>query len=216
MALFISFEGVDGSGKSTQLKLLLAHLDEKGVEYLFTREPGGTPLAERIRAVLLDPAHTDMSVVSEALLFAAARADHVNRVIRPALEADRLVICDRYVDSSMVYQGAAGGMPMELLAQINEMATGALKPHRTILLDLPTHLAMQRVGGEGVDRIEQKDRFYHEQVRQAYLELAQAEPRRVRIVDASGTVDEVQARIRTLVTEMLPRPRPTEQGARGS
>lgn len=206
MSVFISFEGVDGAGKSTQLTLLLEYLDEKGVEYIFTREPGGTPIAERIRALLLDPANTGMSVIAEAFLFAASRAEHVTAVIRPALLAGKVVICDRYVDSSLVYQGFAGGMPVEFLSQINEMATGDLKPHRTIVLDLPAEVAASRraVASEA-DRIEQKETWYHEQVRQGYLELAQAEPRRVKLVDASGSAAEVQAQIRKLVDEVLPR-----------
>lgn len=206
MAVFITFEGVDGAGKGTQLKLLLEYLTEKGVPHVFTREPGGTPMAERIREVLLDPAHAGMSVISEALLFAAGRADHVNNVIRPALEAGQHVICDRYVDSSMVYQAIAGGLPPEFVAGINEMATGGLKPHRTIMLDIPPEVARTRRGvNGGPDRIEQKDEWYHEQVRQGYLELAVAEPRRFKVVDASGSVEQVQARIRMLVDEVLPR-----------
>jgi dTMP kinase len=205
LSVFISFEGVDGAGKGTQLQLLLAYLQEKGVDYVFTREPGGTELAERIRTVLLDPAHAGMSVVSEAFLFAAARADHVQNVIRPALQERKVVICDRYVDSSLVYQGYAGGLPLEFVSQINEMATGSLKPHRTIMLDLPFAVARERMSAQGLDRIEQKDEWYHQQVRDGYLELAKAEPRRFKVVDASGSVEEVQGQIRRLVDEILPR-----------
>jgi len=206
LSVFISFEGVDGAGKSTQLKLLLEYLTEKGVDFLLTREPGGTPLAERIREVLLDPIHSEMSVISEAFLFAAGRADHVNQVIRPALLAGKVVICDRFVDASLVYQGFAGGLPVEFVAQINSMATGDLKPHRTIVLDLsPEAAAARRAGTDADDRLEQKGLWFQEQVRQGYLDLAAAEPRRVKLVDASGTVDQVQAQIRTLVDEMLPR-----------
>jgi dTMP kinase len=205
LSVFISFEGLDGAGKGTQLQLLLDYLTQKGVDFIFTREPGGTALAERIREVLLDPAHAGMSVISEAFLFAAGRADHVHNVIRPALQARKVVICDRYVDSSMVYQGVAGGLPMEFLSAINEMATGSLKPHRTIMLDLPYEVARQRMSAQGLDRIEQKDEFYHQQVREGYLELAKAEPRRFKVVDASGTVEAVQEQIRKLVDEVLPR-----------
>jgi dTMP kinase len=205
LAVFITFEGVDGAGKSTQLKLLLEYLDQKGLDYIFTREPGGTPLAERIREIVLDPAYTGMSVISEAFLFAASRADHVAKVIRPALEAGKVVIGDRYVDSSMVFQGFAGGMPPEFVAQINDMATGSLKPHRTIVLDLAPDVARQRRAAQGEDRIEQKSDWYHEQVRDGYLELAKAEPRRVKVVDAARGIDEVQAEIRRLVEDILPR-----------
>lgn len=205
MAVFITFEGLDGAGKGTQLQLLLEYLTEKGVDFVFTREPGGTELAERIRELVLSPANAGMSIISEAFLFAAARTDHVNRVVRPALEAGRNVICDRYVDSSLVYQGYAGGLPVDFVAQINEMATGGVKPHRTIMLDLPRSVARDRISAEGADRIEQKDDWYHQQVRDGYLELAKAEPRRVKVVDASGTVEAVQAQIRKLVDEVLPR-----------
>lgn len=205
MAVFITFEGVDGAGKGTQLRLLLEYLQEKGVNHIFTREPGGTPLAERIREVVLDPAHKGMSVVTEALLFAAQRADHVANVIRPALEAGQNVICDRYVDSSIVYQALAGGLPYEFVTGINEMATGGLKAHRTIMLDVPPDVAQARRGVNGPDRIEQKDEWYHQQVREGYLELARAEPRRFRIVDASGSVESVQTQVRKLVDEILPR-----------
>lgn len=206
MAVFITFEGLDGSGKGTQIKLLLEWLREQGVDFVFTREPGGTALAERIRDILLDPVHTGMSVVSEAFLFAAGRADHVANVIRPALESGKHVICDRYVDSSMVYQAYAGGLPPEFVAQINQMATGALKPHRTIMLDLPPEVALERRrAATGEDRIEQKDEWYHQQVRDGYLELAKAEPRRFKLVDASGTVEAVQEQIRKLVLDILPR-----------
>lgn len=208
MAVFITFEGVDGAGKSTQLERLLAYLTEKGVDYVFTREPGGTPLAERIRQTLLDPAFQGISVISEAFLFAASRADLVTNVIRPALLARKVVICDRYVDSSMVYQGYAGGAPLEFLSLINEMATGALKPHRTIVLDLPPDVARQRRAAISADRMEQKDEWFHEQVREGYRELAQAEPRRVKLVDASGTMETVQTEIRKLVDEVLPRRTP--------
>lgn len=205
MAVFITVEGVDGAGKSTQLQLLLQYLQTQGVDYVFTREPGGTPLAERIRDILLDPVNKGMSVIAEALLFAASRAEHVNVVIRPALEAGKVVICDRYVDSSMVYQGYAGGLPLEFVSHINEMATGALKPHRTIILDLASEVARERRAASGLDRIEQKDEWYHQQVREGYLELAQAEPRRVKIVDASRSVQAIQDEIRRLVDEVLPR-----------
>jgi dTMP kinase len=210
LAVFITFEGVDGAGKSTQLKLLLEYLQEKGIAYIFTREPGGTPLAERVREILLNPVHDGMSVVTEAFLFAGGRADHVQNVIRPALQEGKVVICDRYIDSSMVYQGYAGGMPLEFLTQINEMATGSLKPHRTIVLDLDPEVARERRVAMAADRMEQKSEWFHEQVREGYRELAKAEPRRVKIVDASGSVEAVQAQIRSLVNEVLPRP-----GSRG-
>jgi dTMP kinase len=207
LAVFISFEGVDGAGKSTQLKLLLKHLDEIKFEYVFTREPGGTPVSERIREILLDSTNTSVSVITEALLFAASRSELVKNVIRPALESGKTVICDRYVDSSLVYQGFAGGLPVEFLSQINQMATGALKPHRTIVLDLPLDVARSRRESSPHDRMEQKDDWFHRQVRDGYLELAKAEPRRFKVVNASASIEEVQDQIRQLVEEVLPRRR---------
>lgn len=215
MSVFITFEGVDGSGKSTQLRLLLEYLTERGVPHLFTREPGGTPIAEQIREVLLSPRNRGMSVITEALLFAASRAEHVSRTIRPALEEGRVVICDRFVDSSLVYQGVAGGLPLEFLEQINQMATGALRPHRTIVLDLPPESAIARRKASEADRIEEKALEYHELVRQGYLDLARAEPRRVKVVDASRSVEEVQAEIRALVDEVLPRRYARERSTSG-
>lgn len=206
MSVFISFEGVDGAGKSTQLKLLLEYLDEKGIPYVFTREPGGTLIAERIRELLLDPANAGMSVITEALLFAASRAEHVSQVIRPALLAGKVVVCDRYIDSSLVYQGAAGGLSADFINRINEVATGALRPDRTILLDLSTEVAAARkTANAEADRMEQKEMAFHRQVRQAYRNLAEDEPLRVKLVDASGSVQDVQAQIRRLVDEVLSR-----------
>ncbi|MGE5675381.1 MAG: dTMP kinase [Mycobacterium leprae] len=203
MGLFISVEGVDGSGKSTQLSLLLAYLDQKGVPYVFTREPGGTPLAEEIRRVLLDPVHAGMPVLTEAFLFAAGRADHVERVIRPALATGKLVISDRFVDASLVFQSFAGGLPLEFVQAINREATGGLAPDRTIVLDLPPDVARQRRSGRSDDRIEQKEEAYHHRVREGYLLLARKEPDRVKLVDASGNIEAVQAKIRALVDEIL-------------
>lgn len=206
LAVFITIEGLDGSGKTTQMEMLLDHLQQRGVEYLYTREPGGTELAEKIRNLVLDPANRGMSVISEAFLYAAARADHVQNVIRPALASGKVVICDRYTDSSLVYQGYAGGLPLEFVQQINEMATGALKAHRTIVLDLSAAVAQERRRAAGeLDRMEEKETFFHEQVREGYLDLAKAEPRRIKIVDASQPAAHVQSDLRRLVEEVLPR-----------
>lgn len=150
-----------------------------------------------------------MGVIAEALLYAAARAELVAQVIRPALEAGKVVLCDRFVDSSMVYQGVAGGLPLEWVAMVNEMATGGLKPHRTILFDLAPEAAMQRkavqTGDAGFDRLEGKGLDHYQAVRDAYLDLARAEPRRIKIIDASQPVDVLQEQVCKLVDEMLPR-----------
>jgi dTMP kinase len=206
LAVFITIEGLDGSGKTTQVKLLLEYLDQNHIPYIYTREPGGTDLAEKIRTLLLSPEQRGMSVVTEALLYAAARADHVQRVIRPALADGKHVICDRFVDSSIVYQGYAGGLPPDFVRQVNEMATGLLKPHRTIVLDVTAEAAQGRRKASGaLDRMEEKDAAFHELVRDGYLELAKSEPRRVKVVDASQPADRVHQQVCKLVDEVLSR-----------
>lgn len=175
---------------------------------MYTREPGGTPVSEQVRQVLLDPANR-MGVIAEALLYAAARAELVAQVIRPALDAGKVVLCDRFVDSSLVYQAYAGGLPPEWVLQVNEMATGGIKPHRTLLFDLPPDEAVRRksaqTGDAGLDRLEGKGLWYYEAVREGYLQLAKAEPRRIKVLDASQPVDLLQEQVRKLVLEMLPR-----------
>lgn len=206
MAVFITIEGLDGSGKTSQIQMMLEYLQGQGLDHIYTREPGGTPLAEKIRDLLLDPANRRMSVISEALLYAAARADHVQHVIRPALDAGKHVICDRYVDSSLVYQSYAGGLPIEYVRQINQMATGDLKPHRTIILDVTAEVARDRRRAAGaLDRMEEKDVWFHERVREGYLDLVNEEPRRLKLVDASQPFEIVQSRLRALIDEILPR-----------
>lgn len=207
MPVFISLEGVDGSGKSTQFRLLTEYLQEQGCDFVATREPGGTPLGEKIRQILLDPANT-MTVHTEAFLYASARAELVTGVIQPALQAGHNVVSDRYVDSSLAYQGYGRGLPPEFVLAINEMATGALKPHRTIVLDLPVEEAMRRRAAAGEqDRLERLDPEFFDRVRDGYRELAEAEPGRVKVVDAARPIDAVQADIRRLVEGIWPRRR---------
>lgn len=207
MPVFITLEGIDGAGKTTQLQLLSGYLAEQGYDFVTTREPGGTPLGEQIRHILLNPAGT-MTVHTEAFLFASARAELVANVIRPALQAGRNVVSDRYVDSSIAYQAYGRGLPPEFVAAVNEMATGALKPHRTIVLDLSVSEALQRLAAGGKqDRLERLDPVFFERVREAYLDLAEAEPGRVKLIDASRSIDEVQAEVRHLVEEIWPKRR---------
>lgn len=205
MSVFITIEGMGGAGKSTQMRLLLDYLTQQGFPCLSTREPGGTPLGERIREVLLDPAFAPMSVITQGLLFAAGRAEHCKAVIMPALQARKVVISSRYVDANMVYQGVAGGLPMDFLSLINEMATGSLKPHRTILLDLPPEVARLRKKAGATDEVSSQEIWFDQQVREGYLELARLEPRRVKVVDAFKSVEAVQDEVRRLVDEILPR-----------
>lgn len=191
--LFITFEGPEGGGKSTQIALLREFLEEIGAPYTVVREPGGTPIGDRIREILLDPLATDMGVRTEILLYAASRAQLVEQVIRPALQRGEVILCDRFVDSSMAYQGFGTPWDREEIRRVNRIATGGLRPDRTYLLDVPVEESIRRLQnrGRGIDRIEQKGRNYHERVRQGFLHLAQAEPERFLVVDACRPVREV-------------------------
>jgi dTMP kinase len=191
--LFVSFEGIDRSGKTTQARLLVDALGDGAVA---VREPGGTAAGERIRDVLKDP-ELEVGARAEALLFAAARAELVENVVRPALEDGRVVVSDRYVDSSLAYQGAARGLGIEDVARVNEWATGGLKPDLTIFLELPASDAAERDGQE--DRFEAEGAGLQERVRLAYEELASAEPERWRRVDAGRSPDAVHADVLKIV-----------------
>jgi dTMP kinase len=191
--LFVTFEGIDRSGKTTQARLLV---DALGDDALAVREPGGTLVSERVRALLKDP-ELELGGRTEALLFAAARAELVEQVIRPALEDGRVVVSDRYIDSSLAYQGVARGLGLEDVARVNEWATDGLKPDLTLLLALPPAAAASRAGEE--DRFEAEGAGLQERVRLAYEELAGAEPERWRSVDATQTPEAVHAEVLALV-----------------
>ena len=212
----IAFEGVEGAGKSTQLELLRQALegrrggpgDRRGGppvgrarEVVVTREPGGTPAGERIRALLLDP-QVDLDPRAEALLFAAARAELVERVIRPALERGALVLCDRYLDSSLAYQGGARGLGAGPVSEVNRFATGGVVPDLVVLLDLDPAAGLARRAGDR-DRIEAQDLEFHRRVRSAFRDLAAADPGRFCVVDASLPVPEVAARVQAVVLSLL-------------
>ncbi len=184
--VFITLEGPDGSGKSSLLRRLSAHLAAAGCDVVATREPGSTPLGEQVRRLVLDTEpKIDRTGLADALLFAASRAQHVADVIRPALERGAVVVCDRYADSSMAYQGAGSGLPMDELAAVQRFATGGLVPDLTILLDLPVEVGLSRKSAE-VTRFEAfQDRAYHERVRAAFLAFAAAEPGRYVTLDAT-------------------------------
>jgi len=190
--VFITLEGPDGSGKSTLLAGLSAALRDAGCDVVATREPGSTPFGELMRRMVLDPdPPVDRTGRADALLFAASRAQHVDEVIRPALARGAVVVCDRYADSSLAYQGAGSGVPMDELRQVQRFATGGLDPDLTILLDLPVEHGLRRKAAE-ITRFEAyQDLAYHERVRAAFLGFARAEPGRYAVVDASGTQDEV-------------------------
>lgn len=200
----IAFEGVEGSGKSTQLELLRQALEGRGREVVVTREPGGTPAGERMRAVLLDPG-VELHPRAEALLFAAARAELVDAVIRPALERGAVVLCDRYLDSSLAYQGDARGLGRGPVEEVNRFATGGLLPDLVVLLDLDPASGLRRRSGE-LDRIEAQDLAFHRRVRQAFRDLAAADPGRFAVVDGAAPVAEVAAGVRAAALALLEGP----------
>ncbi|HEX7128972.1 MAG TPA: dTMP kinase [Rhodanobacteraceae bacterium] len=192
---FITLEGGEGAGKSTLLQGLRAHLLERGLDVLQTREPGGTPLGEAVRTLVLDSQQRGMCAQSEALLMFAARAQLVREVLEPALAAGRWVLCDRYTDASYAYQGGGRGMDMRAIAQLDAIATGGLTPDLTLLLDLPVAHGRARASGRGeaADRIEREEDAFFERVRATYLARAVAEPQRFRVVDASQSAEVVLA-----------------------
>ncbi len=197
----IAFEGVEGSGKSTQVELLRQAVEGRDREVVVTREPGGTPAGERVRALLLDP-EVELGPRAEALLFAAARAELVAEVIRPALERGAHVLCDRYLDSSLAYQGAARGLGRGPVEEVNRFATGGLLPDVVVLLDLDPAAGLGRRAG-ALDRIEAQDLGFHRRVRQAFCDLAAADPGRFVVVAAAAPVGEVAARVQAAVLPLL-------------
>jgi len=202
---FITFEGGEGTGKSTQAAMLALRLEALGTGVLLTREPGGSPGAEIIRHVLLSGAAQPLGADAEAILFAAARNDHVECAIRPALGAGKWVICDRFADSTRVYQGALGKVDPRLIKSLERVAIGDLAPSLTFILDLPVEAGLarrrQRAGDAAPDRFEAEDVEFHEKLRQAYLALAEREPRRCIVIDASRGKEEVAKQIWTIVNE---------------
>jgi dTMP kinase len=190
--LFITFEGPDGAGKTTQVKAFAQALTERGYDVLITREPGGTPISDKIRGLILDPSHTEMDDATEALLYAASRAQHVREKVLPALAQGKVVVCDRYVDASIAYQGFGLGLPVHRIKEINEFATGGLVPDRTYLLDVSVSAGLERLRARAdLDRIEQKDPAYHERVRDGFLTIASEHPERICLINANQTMEEV-------------------------
>lgn len=199
--MFITLEGPDGSGKTTQARLLAQWLQEQGHPVVLAREPGGTLIGERIREILHDPAHTGMFPWAEVFLYCAARAQLVAAVIRPAIAVGQTVLCDRYADSTLAYQGYGRGLDLEALEQVLHLATGGLVPDLTFCLDISPEegLARRRSGGGEWNRLDQETVDFHRRVRAGYLELAGREPRRWVVVDAARPIETVQADLRAIL-----------------
>ena len=203
---FVSLEGGEGCGKSTQVRRLADALRARGLDVVETREPGGSPGAEAIRRLLLEGEAERWSAGTEALLFAAARGDHVARTIAPALAAGKWVISDRFLDSSLAYQGGAGGIGADAVRMLHQVGSGGLLPDRTLLLELPAGAAAQRAGrrdGDSSDRIGGRGAAYHADVAAAFAALAEAEPGRFRRIDADGSADDVTKRLLAAVEDLL-------------
>jgi len=199
---FITFEGSEGCGKSTQSHLLFNYLESKGIEVIYVREPGATRISEELRRILLDPHNKEMSQECEMLLYMAARSQIVQEIIAPALKKRQTVICDRFLDSTVVYQGYALGLDLGLIKRVGEFVTRGIKPGLTILLDLPVEKGLQyRRNIE--DRIERRDISYHKRVRNGYLKLAKLNPRRIKIVRVRENKFVTQAEIRRLADKFL-------------
>ncbi|HID86627.1 MAG TPA: dTMP kinase [Anaerolineae bacterium] len=204
MGLFITFEGPEGSGKTVQSQALYEYLKERGWPVLLTREPGGTSIGNQIRQVLLSPENAEMLPPTEILLFSASRAQLVGQVIRPLLKQGTIVICDRYADSTLAYQGHGHGLDLNLLRAITDFATGGLKPDLTIYLDIDVGEGLRRKRETAEwNRLDRKEIAFHQRVRQGYLEMAAAEPGRWLVLDAARPVAEIQEAIRARVEEML-------------
>jgi dTMP kinase len=210
MSLFITFEGIEGSGKSTQIGRLAERLRRRGAQVVVTREPGGCPIADAIRRILLHPDSSALVPRAELLLYAAARAQHVDEVIRPALAQGKIVLCDRFVDATVAYQGEGRGLDANLIASLNDLAADGLLPHLTLLLDMPVEVGLRRArdrnsaADNGEDRFERESLAFHDRVRAGYLKLARRE-KRFRIIDADAPVEEVADRINRAVDDLLGR-----------
>ena len=203
--LFITFEGTDGAGKTTQIERLTVDLRQTGYDVCLTREPGGTPISEQIRDMLLNPDHSEMAATTELLLYAASRAQHVSEVIKPALEAGKVVISSRFADATVVYQGYGRGLDLERIHHLNRIATDGVKPDVTFVLDLPVEIGLQRVQNSrgGLDRLEREKIEFHRRLREGYQIIAKQEPERLKIIDAQVSPEQVYTQIQEAIQPLL-------------
>lgn len=203
--VFISLEGIEGCGKSTQARMLSDYVLELGYRVVLTREPGGTPIAEKIREMLLDPRNQNMTSRTELLLYLASRSQHVEQIIMPALQDGKIVICERFSDATRAYQGYARGLDMNLIEELTRIATGNLEPDLTIILDLEAKEGLIRAERfkNYRDRLESESLDFHNKVRKGYLTIAQNNPERVKVVDAKGTIEDVYLRLKQYINHDL-------------
>lgn len=202
--IFITVEGTDGSGKSTQINLLMDYLKSKGCDIVFTREPGGTQISEKIREIILDVGNKEMTGTTEALLYAAARAQHVEEKIIPAVNAGKIVICDRFVDSSIAYQGAARGLGSDVIMQINKFALGGIMPDITLFFNLSPEKGILRKKNEReLDRMESEKLEFHKKVYNGYKYLCAEYPERIKVIDADDTVENVHEVVVNMIDQLL-------------
>lgn len=210
MGLFITFEGIEGCGKSTQVRLLSEALNGKGIPCIATREPGGTSIGAKIRDILLDPDHKGMASEAELLLYAADRAQHVRELISPSINEGKVVICDRFMDATIAYQGFGRGLDMPLIHELNRIASLGIRPDLTLLLDCPAETGIGRAlernsrkGHARDDRFEREAMTFHQKVRDGYLSISQSEPERVKVIDACQDVDTVHNSIWEMVRKRV-------------
>lgn len=204
--LFITFEGPEGAGKTTVIQKIAERLAEEKMDVLATREPGGIEIAEKIRSVILDPDHTAMDERTEALLYAAARSQHYFEKVRPALDAGKMVICDRFIDSSLAYQGYARGIGVDEVLSINEFAIGKKLPDMTILFDIAPEVGLARIHAHGereVNRLDVESLAFHNKVREGYLQLVDRYPERIYVVNADQNIDRVVEDVWSLIYEAI-------------
>jgi dTMP kinase len=210
LSLFITFEGVEGSGKTTQIQRLKKHLIQKGIPCKVTREPGGCPIGEKVRKILLDPDHREMVPLSELLLYEAVRAQHVKEVIEPFLKKGGIVLCDRFSDATIAYQGYGRKMDLRWIERLNFFSSRGIKPNVTFLLDCPSEVGLKRalkrnrtLKQEKEERFEKEKIQFHQRVRKGYLALAKKEPHRVKVIDTRVGEDKVFEKIRKIVDDLL-------------